>query len=48
MYSKEVLKKQLTELQYRTTHPLTKGPKTQGKHKEPSPLTHTHPIYKIY
>ena len=34
MYSKEALKKRLTELQYRSTHPLIKGPKTQGKHKK--------------
>ena len=48
MYSKEAQKKRLTEIQYRSTHPLTKGPKTLGKHKKPSPLTHTHPFYKIY
>ena len=34
LYSKEALKKWLTELQYRQTHPHTKGPKQQGKHKK--------------
>ena len=36
--AKEALKKRLKELQQRTTHPLTKGPKTLGKLKKPSPL----------
>ena len=50
MYCKEALKKRPTKLQYKGTYPLTKGLKHQRtrQNKKPSPLTHTHPIYKIY
>ena len=51
LYCKEALKKRPTKLQYKGTYPLTKGPKhqrTRQNKKKTSPLTHIHPVYKIY